>query len=184
MIDLMTSHHLLMSFSSGQGENTNVAQGGTLPFIRGQRISTPAKRNFFKRVDGIQLSAGNQQMQREMKPGCCWINCWPCKTEAPGQPGQVWGPLNQSEVSSANVCLTVVARDSRTNGGCWLKPTWREATPSSAHASSLRLCPRQSGTFLTELNPPSVIKSCFSTTLFGHRGSRCCMSNLSPRRLG
>lgn len=139
---------------------------------------------FLKQVDSIQLSAGNQWTQREMNSGFCWINCWPCKAEATGKLCQVWGPLNQSGVFIAKVALTMVVWDSGTNGGCWLKPVWWDAAQRGAHASSLLLCPRHSGTFLTELNPPSLIKSRFSTTLFGHRGSQCCMSNLSPHRLG
>ena len=185
----MTSHHLLMSFSSRKAENKNVAQDGMPPFIRGQRTSIPMKWNFFflKQVDNIQLSAGNQWIYREMNSAFCWINCWPCKTEATEKPCQVWGSLNQSEVSSAKVFLTMVVWDSRTNGGgwgCWLNPTCGDAAQSGAHASSLLLRPRQSGTFPTELNPPSFIKSRFSSTLFGHHRSQCCVSNLSPHRLG
>ena len=84
MIDLMTNHHLLMSFSSRKAENKSVAQDGMPPFIRGQRISIPVKWIFFflKQVDSIQLSAGNQWIYREMNSAFCWINCWPCKTEA------------------------------------------------------------------------------------------------------
>lgn len=142
---------------------------------------------FLKQVDSIQLSAGNQWIYREMNSAFCWINCWPCKTEATEKPCQVWGSLNQSEVSSAKVFLTMVVWDSGTNGGrwgCWLNPTCGDAAQSGAHASSLLLRPRQSGTFPTELNPPSFIKSRFSSTLFGHHRSQCCVSNLSPHRLG
>lgn len=112
-----------------------------------------------------------------MNSGFCWINCWPCKTEATEKLCQVWDPLNQSEVSSTKVFLTMVVWDSRTNGGCWLKPIWWDTAQSCAHASSLVLHPRQSGTFPSELNPPSLIKSRFSTTLFGHhRSSVVCQT--------
>lgn len=136
-----------------------------------------------------KLTASSSQLainkfRGKMNSGFCWINCWPYKMKVTGKLCQVWSPLNQSEVPVLKVSQTAVVWDSRTNGGCWPKPIWWDAAQSGAYTSSLRLCPRQSGTFLTELNPPSLIKSHFSTTLFGHCRAQRCMSNLFPHRLG